>query len=274
MHIITLIENSPHPANPVLKAEHGLSFYIEHEGHVLMSDLGATNDFAKNAALLGVDLEIVEAVTISHHHYDHGGGMARFFAGNDHAKVYLRRAETEDYIVPQGDKTARYIGLDTGVLAVNVDRIEYLDADNEILPGVHVLTNIPAIHPKATGDQRLKMVRDGQTQRDTFEHEIVTVLEGKDGLIVLTGCAHNGVLNMVVAVREAFPGKPILAIIGGFHLIHEDPVDVRRIGETLAGMEIPAIYTGHCTGEASTAVLEDVLGEKLHRLYTGLVIML
>ncbi len=92
MHITTLIENNPHPQNPALKAEHGLSFFIEHKGHILMSDLGATSAFADNADHFGLDLRDVEAVTISHHHYDHGGGLARFFEEDDRAKVGSYRA--------------------------------------------------------------------------------------------------------------------------------------------------------------------------------------
>lgn len=272
MRITTLIENSLHPKQSALKAEHGLSFYIEHRGHILVSDLGATSAFADNAALLGIDLKIVDVVTISHHHYDHGGGLARFFEENDRAKVYLRRVETEDYIVQQGSETPRYIGLDKAVLGKYADRFEYLTAGKEILPGIHVITHIPLVHPKPAGDQRLKIIRDGKIERDAFEHEIITVLEGNDGLAVLTGCAHNGVLNMIEAAHQAFPQKPIRAVIGGFHLRQEDAASVRRIGEAMADMELPAVYTGHCTGEESMKVLEEVLGEKLHRLFTGLAL--
>jgi 7,8-dihydropterin-6-yl-methyl-4-(beta-D-ribofuranosyl)aminobenzene 5'-phosphate synthase len=272
MHITTLIENNPHPQNPALKAEHGLSFFIEHKGHILMSDLGATSAFADNADYFGLDLRDVEAVTISHHHYDHGGGLARFFAGNNRSKIYLRQTETEDFVAQQGFKATRVIGLDREVLRENANRFVYLSAAAEILPGVHVLTDLPAVHSKPAGDQRLKMVRNGKILRDTFEHEIVTVIEGEAGLVILTGCAHNGVLNMIEAVRKAFTGKSISAVIGGFHLSHETLETVREIGEALDAMDIPAIYTGHCTGEKSVEVLEQVLGDKLHRLHTGLVL--
>lgn len=271
MRITTLIENHSNPENPALKAEHGLSFYIEHRGHGLLSDVGATAAFAENAVTLGADLARVEAVTLSHHHYDHGGGLARFFTENDRARVYLRRAEPAEYVV-QEQSSRRYIGLDLGLLAAHADRIVAVGGNPEILPGVHVLTDIPALHPKSSSDRRLMMVREGQAQPDTFEHEQVTVLEGVAGLVVLTGCAHNGVLNMIEAARQALPGKPIRAVIGGFHLLHEEADAVREIGETLLAMDIPAVYTGHCTGEASVTVLAEVLGERLHRLYTGLVL--
>ena len=274
MRITTLLENSPNPQNPALKAEHGLSFYIEHRGRFLMSDLGATAAFADNANLLGVDLNNVEAVTISHHHYDHGGGMARFFTENNRATIHLRQSDMEDFIAQHGTEPPTYIGLDQAVLVEQAGRMTYLEKSREILPGVHVLTQINITHPTPSGNEELKMVRDGKVQVDQFLHEIVTVLEGETGLVVLTGCAHNGVLNMIETVREVFPDAPISAVIGGFHLCHETPESVREVGEALDAMDIPAIYTGHCTGENSVAVLEGVLGEKLHRLYTGLVIKL
>ncbi len=271
MRVTTLLENHPHPERADLKFEHGLSFYIETDGQVYMSDVGTTDAFADNAAILGLDLARVEALAISHHHFDHGGGLPRFFEENKQGTVYLRKTAGGDCVI-EGDPTLpRYVGLDKAVLAAHEDRIVYLDKDSEVRPGLHLLTEIPAFHPKPSGDTRLMVEREGQIQRDTFDHELITVLRGKDGLVVLTGCAHNGVLNMIEAVREAFPGELIQAVVGGFHLMKEDADTVRAVGEALLAMQIPAVYTGHCTGDAQTDLLAEVLGDRLHRLYSGLV---
>jgi len=121
----------------------------------------------------------------------------------------------------------RYIGLDRGLLKENADRIVTLTENSEVYPGFHLFTDIPNKFPKPSGDQRLQVQRGSRKQVDTFEHEMVTVLEGEEGLVVLTGCAHNGVLNMIAATQEALPGKPILAVVGGFHLHHESVDDIR-----------------------------------------------
>jgi len=271
--ITTLIENHQHPDRPVLRAEHGVSFYVEDRGHVLLSDVGQSSNFADNAAKLGVDLTDVEALAISHHHYDHGGGLDRFFKENTLAPVYLRKAPPDvDYIVDVKDQPVRYIGLDKDLLGAFDQRIEYITGNTEILPGFHLLTDIPEVYPKPSGDKRLKMQRGDVKKPDTFEHELVTVVEGEVGLVILTGCGHNGVLNMIVAACKAFPGKSIQAVIGGFHLHHEEEGTVRKVGEELLNMDIPAVVTGHCTGENAVAVLADVLGHRLQRLYTGLVL--
>jgi 7,8-dihydropterin-6-yl-methyl-4-(beta-D-ribofuranosyl)aminobenzene 5'-phosphate synthase len=270
MRITTLVENILHPSRKDLKAEHGLSFFVEHQGQVFMSDVGQSGNFADNAGKLGIDLKQVDALAITHHHYDHGGGLARFFEENDRASVYLRWTEVVDFIAEDNHSKTRYIGLDQAVLTEYADRIVYVKGNQEILPGVNLLTDIPLMHPKPTGDHRLMMQTGQQAIRDPFNHELVTVLVEEDGLMILTGCAHNGVLNMIESAKTAFPGQPIQAVIGGFHLMREDEYVVREIGESLLDMDIPVIYTGHCTGDKSYEVLKSVLGERLHRLHSGL----
>jgi 7,8-dihydropterin-6-yl-methyl-4-(beta-D-ribofuranosyl)aminobenzene 5'-phosphate synthase len=272
MRITTLIENHTSESQPKLQAEHGVSFYIEHLDHVFLSDVGQSGKFAQNASRLGLDLTRVEALVISHYHYDHGGGLGKFFAENSTGKVYLRAAPGDyDYIGEAPGKPTRYIGLDKGVLKAHKDRIVTIDANREILPGLYLLVNIPNRYPRPSGDQRLKMQRGDLKVPDTFAHELVTVLEAEEGLVVLTGCAHNGVLNMIAATQQAFPKKPITAVIGGFHLGHEDEKAIQQVGEELLALDIHAVYSGHCTGEKAEAILSDVLGQKYRSLYTGWV---
>ena len=271
MRITTLLENHPSEGQPHLEGEHGLSFYVEHSSGIFMSDVGTTALFAENAGKLGIDLGSVDGLAVSHHHFDHGGGLDRFFEENETGTVYMRKTPETDYLV-EDEELPRYIGLDKDLLAEKADRIQYIEGNQEIAPGIHLLTEIPAIHPKPSGDTRLFMRRGDDLRHDTFEHEMATVLEGDQGLVLLTGCAHNGVLNMIEATRQALPGKPILAVIGGFHLMSETQPVVFEVGKVLEEMGIPAVYTGHCTGEMQTDVLAEVLGDKLHRLHTGLVI--
>ena len=89
MKITALIENLP--LSDEIQAEHGLSLYIEAEGKKILFDMGQTNLFAENAAKLGVDLTKVDLAILSHGHYDHGGGMQRFFEINKQAPVYINQ---------------------------------------------------------------------------------------------------------------------------------------------------------------------------------------
>jgi 7,8-dihydropterin-6-yl-methyl-4-(beta-D-ribofuranosyl)aminobenzene 5'-phosphate synthase len=272
MRITTLVENHVNKSTPSLKAEHGVSFYIEIGDHVYMSDVGQSGNFADNAEKLGVDLGRVETLAISHHHYDHGGGLGRFFEENDDAVVYLHTSPNADYLAVDSPDSVRFIGLDRGLLKDHQARIYYIDESEEVSPGFYLLAEIPEKYPKPHGDERLKIRIGDTTKPDPFKHEMVTVVEEDGGLVVLTGCAHNGVLNMVTAAQTEFPGKSIQAVIGGFHLHHETDQTVREIGKALLEMNIPRVITGHCTGDHQTDLLADVLGDRLERLYTGLII--
>ena len=142
----------------------------------------------------------------------------------------------------------------------------------ESLKEKHVLTAIPDHFPKPDGDLRLQVMReDGGLRPDGFTHELATVIEGEQGLVLLTGCAHNGVLNMLEAVHQAFPDRAIQAIVGGFHLHHEDRQEVLRVGEKLLDEKIPAIISGHCTGKKAIKLLQEHLGDRFQQLHTGMV---
>jgi len=206
-----------------------------------MSDVGQSGNFADNTHHMDIDLSKVEALAISHHHYDHGGGLDRFFKENKNATVYLRKAPLDMYYIAESETGAiRYIGLDKGLLKTFDHRIEYITDPIEVLPGFHLLTDIPDDYPMPESNQDLKMQQGDAIRPDTFEHEMVMVVESKEELVVLTGCGHNGVLNMVAAVQKAFSDEPIQAVIGGFHLHHENERAVREVGKELLRMKIPA----------------------------------
>lgn len=272
MEITTLVENHRDQKRPSLKAEHGVSFHIEHKGHIFMSDVGQSGKFAQNAKTLGIDLAAVEALAISHHHYDHGGGLPHFFKENTDARVHLRKVPFDVDYLSVKDDSKRLIGLDKGLLKEYHHRIDMIKENVEVLPGIHLLMDIPEVYPQPESNNDLKMQQGDVIEPDTFEHEMVTVIEGEAGLVILTGCGHNGVLNMVAAAKKAFPRESIQAVIGGFHLHKEEESTIREVGEALLKMDIPAVVTGHCTGEEAVDVLADVLGSRLQRLYTGLVL--
>ena len=127
MKITTLIENHTNDATPDLTAEHGLSLHIEHGGLSILFDTGATGAFSDNADQLGVDLSAVDLLVLSHHHYDHGGGLETFFSTNTHAKVYLRSADVGEPHVRAFGLIRRYIGLDETIFEHYADRFVFID---------------------------------------------------------------------------------------------------------------------------------------------------
>ena len=282
MKIVALIENTRLENAPELAAEHGLSLYIETGKKRILFDTGASGSFADNATRMGVDLASVDALVISHHHFDHGGGLERFLALNGSAAVYLRSSETEDFFFRLPLHIDRYIGLDQDLLRQHADRLTFISELTEITPGMFILTDIPNRCPVPKGNRRLFVKRDGGSIQDDFAHELVVVIREEDGLVIFTGCSHHGVLNMVAAVTEAFPGESIKGLFGGFHLI-DLPVlntmagskkSVREMGRALLDYPIERVYTGHCTGMKGYRLLKEVMAEKLQIFPTGSEIVL
>lgn len=282
MKVIALIENTKLEGREDLVAEHGLSLYIECNDKRILFDTGASEAFEQNARKLGINLQDVDALVVSHHHFDHGGGLARFLEVNHKAKVYLRKSDEEDFYFRIPGVLSRYIGLDQELLEQQADRFEFIDCFTEILPDVYILTGIPQQYATPKGNRRLFVKRAKKFSLDSFEHELIMVHREGDELVVFTGCAHNGILNMVAAVTGQFPGVPIKGVIGGFHLMGlpklntmaGSKAEVRGIGEELLDYPIERVYTGHCTGQKAYRVLKGVMAEKLEYFSTGSEVVL
>jgi 7,8-dihydropterin-6-yl-methyl-4-(beta-D-ribofuranosyl)aminobenzene 5'-phosphate synthase len=280
MTITVLVENSAgHDAR--LAGEHGLSLHVAHGGIAILHDTGASGLFAENAAVLGIDLSRVDLAVVSHGHYDHGGGLGRFFEVNDQAAVFAARTADEPHYARSGVRR-REVGIRRDVFERHRGRFRFIDADTEAAEGVFLLASIGKAHPWVRFNRILLERHEGRVVPDRLAHEIAMAVRLPDGIAVFTGCGHRGVLNMVDAARAKFPGVPILAVIGGFHLggvpeknlLVEPDESVRRVGEGLGERGVRMTWTGHCTGERAGRILKDVMGDRVSFLRTGLVIEL
>ena len=276
MKVTALIENTRAEGSEDLRAEHGLSLYIEHGEKRILFDTGASGAFADNAARLSIAIEAVDMAVISHHHYDHGGGLRRFLQINQRASIYLRSP-------PAGDCRFkflwmdRYIGLDQALLREYAHRFIFVTERTAASPDVTLLTDVGHSYSLPRSNRNLYLARGGKLVPDDFAHELVLVLRDGDGLVVFTGCSHRGILNMVEAVTRAFPDLPIKAVFGGFHLVilptlnfmSGSKEEVRGIGTRMLQYPLERVFTGHCTGSRAFQVLKGAMGEKLEYIATG-----
>jgi 7,8-dihydropterin-6-yl-methyl-4-(beta-D-ribofuranosyl)aminobenzene 5'-phosphate synthase len=280
MKITVLIENTKRDTSDDLIAEHGLSLSISFNGREIIFDTGASDSFSKNAITLGIDLRTIQVAVLSHHHYDHGGGLARFFELNANAEVYLRKAPDGDCYFKALFFKKRYIGLDKHLFEAYPNRFNYVEKFTEILPNVYIFTEIGNTYPKPKGNRYLYLKRNSDWKLDDFEHELIMAIEEKDKLVIFTGCSHNGMLNMIETVVKKFQGIPVKTVIGGFHMIGlprfntmaDSRRNVKDIARQVLSYPFQDIYTGHCTGRKSYGILKDVFGEKLKHLHTGDII--
>ncbi|MEJ2765120.1 MBL fold metallo-hydrolase [Photobacterium sp. MCCC 1A19761] len=276
MELTTLVDNSRLADRPDLAVERGLSLHVKTQGRQILFDAGSSQIFCDNATRLNIDLQTVDAAVISHRHHDHCNGITHFLDCNAEAPVYFRACDEAAYSFRAfGFKSN--VGIAKDLLEKAGERVKFVSQMTEILPGVFVVTELSHQYEQPKGNQYLFTDAGQGRKPDTFEHELMMVVKEEDGLVVFTGCAHHGVLNMVETALSLFPDTRIKAVVGGFHLvglpllngIGGTPQDIEAIGRTLLGYPIDKLYTGHCTGMKAFGILKEVLGERLEHLPTG-----
>ena len=279
MKIVTLVDNRTQSDN--LETEHGLSLYIEtDDGQKILYDTGQTNLYMHNAEKLGVNLKEIDKVVISHGHYDHVGGLVPFLKVNKTAKVYMN-ATLFNY---------EYFSVKSGVKKLNgfpTELLEYsnrfvLLSKNTLIDNLWMITNINHTYKMPKGNAILYRQHEGVEELDPFEHELILVVDTTKGLCVFTGCAHNGVLNIVATVQTVIPSKKIHCLYGGFHLIDgkeyvqvETKEELNSIADELTNLlPMAHLYTGHCTGEKAIKVLRQKMKGKLESFYVGMEVII
>lgn len=263
MKIVTLVENTS--SSKELKHKHGLSFYIETENHKLLFDLGPDGTFLENAKKLNIDISKVDTVIISHGHSDHGGGLNTFLENNSIAKVYINKnAFKELYVKVLGIK--KYIGLNMELKSN--ERIVLVDSTLKIDDELFIFSDVEGSFKTKSNSVLLK--EDGM--EDDFIHEQNLIITEDDKNILLTGCSHRGIANILKAALTHVSNVDI--VIGGFHLFSPSNkmTEPSEVVENLARELINTssnFYTCHCTGEKAFENMKKIMGNRLNYMATG-----
>lgn len=266
MYIKVLMEDTC--GNSQCEYEHGLSLYIETEKHRILMDTGASDKTWENAGRLGVDLSDIDIVVLSHGHYDHSGGLMSFRDRNHEAVVYMQKSALFDYYHDE-----RYIGIDKAI--GRMPRVEKLSGDLEIDEEISLFTGIMGRKFWPQSNIVLSMRVDGENRQDEFGHEQCLVIQGIRKALI-SGCAHNGILNILDRYREIYGGAPDI-VISGFHMMkksdytEEEKSVILQTAEEL-GKTNTVFYTGHCTGQKAIDLMKPILGERLIQLHCGMEI--
>ncbi len=269
MKIISLSENTTNQES--LGTEHGLSLYIETEKNKILFDTGASGLFYENAQKLGVNLSDVEIAVISHGHYDHGGGIKTFLSVNSKAKIYINKRAFNKHYAKRPNGELEYIGLDQTIMPD--ERIILTDDYYKISEELELFSNVEGNDFVPSGNKSLLMQSEGTQVADSFSHEQNMIIHEKDKTLLLAGCAHRGIVNIINHMKIKLI-KEADYVIGGFHLYNaangksEDKEVVKKIADYL--MKTKSIYyTCHCTGVESYKLLKKYLGDKIRYLSAG-----
>jgi len=257
-----------------LRVEHGLSMWVEYNGKKLLFDFSGTDAALENAKKLGIDISEADYMLCSHAHYDHASGFVPIMERGLAKSLITGRHFFEGKHIYDGIK---YNNVGTGFTKKKLDEYDVAHTECgdmlELMPGCYVISNFERTHEFETLPKGYVKETEEGFVKDNVDDEICLAFDTADGLVVLVGCSHPGILNMLSTISKRL-GKHITAVFGGTHLMQADDKRIALTLEEIKKMNIDLIGFCHCSGKAAYAALKADGNIKSCDLATGDVLVI
>lgn len=265
MRIVTLCENRLEPCFG-LKASHGLSLYIEYNGHKILYDLGQDDVYLENAKKLHINLKECEKIIISHGHLDHAGGLLYYEDAFEPEKVVVdKRAFMERRrIIGEFQKDIGVSNILMKYKNIGKEKVE----SKELYKGIWCVSDVKLPDDYKSMEKGLFIVDDnGNIQDDTFQDELNLAMEGPEGLYVISGCSHRGAINIIKESMRVTNKSEVHTFVGGLHLNFAPDEEIKNMLYELKKFSIKRYVVGHCTGWRTISMMREILGEEVEIVY-------
>ena len=246
--------------------EWGYSALVEVDGHKILYDTGLSADLVlRNAKALKIDLSDIEDVVLSHNHYDHVGGLMSL--RRELSKINPRAMSRVH--VGAGIFEPRWSESGEDHNGLRLIRAEYLatggafvvhDKPTELFPGVWLTGPVPRTNDEKNWTPGLSLDTPQGRREDNVPEDSALIFNTGQGMIILTGCAHAGIVNITEYARRIVGNKPVVAMIGGLHLFSASDQTLAWTGAKLKSYGVLSLLAGHCTGIEATFRLRESLG--------------
>ena len=240
--------------------EHGFSAFVETADSNFLFDTGQGKVLMNNCFIMGKDLSSIKFLVLSHGHYDHTSGLPDVLMKKSPLDVYCHPdVFSERYWVQQGKANAKFVGIPF--------RREYLESLGanfrfvrefvELDKGVYLTGEVPRNIPTEFGDHMEIVDENGRHIKDPLLDDFTIAIDTKKGLLILLGCAHAGLVNILQHIIEKTGKDRIFGVIGGTHLGFSTKGQIEEAVEILEQYQIQKIGASHCTGLHVTAGLSN-----------------
>lgn len=281
VQVSVLLEDTKNNIDTKLMACHGLSFLvtattIDDNKITVLMDTGPSPDaLLNNTDILGVNLQAIDSIFLSHGHYDHTGGLIKTLKHIEKRIPVIGHPRLFDpklKIMPG----LKFIGSSFSVSNVESAGGIVLLATNpiKIACGITTTGEVPRI-TKFEEVSGLWTIKNTIFIEDTMIDDQSLIIDVKSkGLLVVSGCAHSGIINTIKCAQEITQNRKIYAVIGGFHLTSSEDYKIESTVAELEYFDPKVIAPCHCTGKKAIKAMSEVFESRCHPIHTGDVIKL
>lgn len=270
VNVTILVENTA-PVPPLV-GEYGFAALVQVDDKTIIFDTGSNDAIFTNSNILGVNLAEADEIAISHGHFDHTGAAVPIIKKFGIKKLYAHSGIFAKRVILFNGQPIRDIGSVFGPKDIEESGAELVFCNEfcEISPGVYLSGEVPRKNDFEHIEENFVIEENGQYIDDKLMDDMAMIIDHPNGLIIIAGCSHSGMINIIDHAVEKTGKSKIQAFIGGTHLHSAPPERIEKTIVALENYDIPKIVVSHCTGFYPAAKLYNSLGQKVIKGETGM----